>query len=90
MFIHHPVKNLDINRKPLMPEKPKKLLDLVHDTMRRKHYAIRTEQAYISWIRRFVLYHDKRHPKDMGTPEIEAYLTHRFESSSDLDHQTVD
>jgi integron integrase len=53
----------------------KKLLDQVRDTLRLKHYAIRTEQAYVSWMRRFILFHHKRHPKDMGAPEIEAFLT---------------
>lgn len=40
------------------------------------HYAIRTEQVYVDWVRRFVLFHDKRHPKSMGAPEMTAFLTH--------------
>ena len=56
-------------------EKPRKLLDQVRDVMRLKHYAFRTELSYISWIRRFVLFHQKRHPKDMGEREVEAFLT---------------
>ncbi|ERN41918.1 site-specific recombinase XerD [Rubidibacter lacunae KORDI 51-2] len=56
--------------------KPPKLLDLVRDTLRVKHYAYRTEETYLQWIRRFILFHDKRHPKDMGAPEVEAFLTH--------------
>ena len=52
-----------------MSKRPKKLLDRVHDTIRLKHYSIRTEEAYVRWIKRYILYHDKRHPKDMGTPE---------------------
>ena len=59
-----------------MSKRPKKLLDQVRDTIRRKHYFIRTEEAYVRWIKRYILYHDKRHPKDMGIPEIEAFLTH--------------
>jgi integrase len=64
-----------------MPEtrqKPpaKKLLDQVRDAIRTKHYALRTEEAYVNWVRRFILFHGKRHPKDMGGPEIEAFLTH--------------
>ncbi len=55
---------------------PKKLLDQVRDVLRRKHYAIRTEQAYLAWIKRFILFHHKRHPQEMGVPEIEAFLTH--------------
>ncbi|HIC92921.1 MAG TPA: integron integrase [Anaerolineae bacterium] len=57
-------------------KRPKKLLDQVRDAIRRKHYSIRTEEAYVRWIRRYILYHGKRHPKDMGIPEIEAFLTH--------------
>ena len=59
-----------------MTTRPKKLLDRVRDAIRRKHYSIRTEDAYVRWIRRFILFHDKRHPKDMGVPEIETFLTH--------------
>ena len=44
--------------------------------MRVKHYAYRTEKTYIFWIRRYILFHDKTHPKDMGAKEIEAFLTH--------------
>ncbi len=56
--------------------KPRKLLDRVRDMLRVKHYSIRTEKTYVSWIRRYILFHDKQHPKDMGAPEIEAFLTH--------------
>jgi hypothetical protein len=59
-----------------MVERPKKLLDQVRDAMRLKHYSYRTEQTYLGWIYRFIVFHDKRHPKDMGAPEIEAFLTH--------------
>jgi integron integrase len=55
---------------------PRKLLDQVRDTLRRKHYSLRTEQAYVDWIKRFILFHDKRHPNEMGSAEIEAFLTH--------------
>ena len=60
------------------PPKPveKKLLDTVRDAIRLKHYAIRTEEAYVNWIKRFILFHGKRHPKDMGGKEVEAFLTH--------------
>ena len=43
--------------------------------MRVKHYSIRTEQAYIRWIKKFILFHGKRHPSEMGKPEVEAFLT---------------
>jgi len=56
--------------------KPKKLLDLARDVLRRKHYSIRTEEAYIGWIVRYIHFHNKRHPKDMGVKEIEAFLTY--------------
>ncbi|MGB2963702.1 MAG: phage integrase N-terminal SAM-like domain-containing protein [Anaerolineales bacterium] len=54
----------------------KKLLDQTRDVLRRKNYAYRTEQAYTGWIKRFILYHQKRHPSVMGAMEIEAFLTH--------------
>jgi len=57
-------------------EQPKKLLDQVRDVLRLKHYSIRTEDSYVDWIRRFILFHKKRHPKDMGRAEVEAFLTH--------------
>ncbi|PZD73819.1 Tyrosine recombinase XerD [Acaryochloris thomasi RCC1774] len=56
--------------------KPKKLLDQVRDVMRTKHYAYRTEESYVQWIRRFILFHNKRHPQEMSEPEVEAFLTH--------------
>ena len=57
-------------------EQGKKLLDQVRDVLRLKHYAYRTEQSYLDWIKRFILFHNKRHPKDMGRAEVEAFLTH--------------
>ncbi len=54
----------------------KKLLDEVRDLIRVKHYSLRTEQAYVQWIRRYILFHGKRHPREMGRQEIEAFLTH--------------
>jgi integron integrase len=59
-----------------MSRKPKKLLDRVRDVIRLKHYSIRTEDAYVDWIKRYILFHDKRHPIEMGVAEIEAFLTH--------------
>ncbi len=59
-----------------MSRPPKRLLDQVRDCIRIKHYSIRTEQAYVSWIKRFVLFHNKKHPKEMGKQEIEAFLTY--------------
>lgn len=57
-------------------EKPRKLLDQVREKLRVKHYAYRTKKTYIFWIRSFILFHGKKHPKDMGVKEIESYLTH--------------
>lgn len=53
-----------------------KLLDQIRATIRTLHYSIRTEEAYVDWARRFILFHKKRHPRDMGKEEIEAFLTH--------------
>jgi integron integrase len=54
----------------------KRLLDQVRDAIRVKHYSIRTEEAYVNWIKRFILFHGKRHPNDMGAAEVESFLTH--------------
>ncbi|MGB8702253.1 MAG: phage integrase N-terminal SAM-like domain-containing protein [Thermosynechococcaceae cyanobacterium] len=59
-----------------MVERPRKLLDQVHDVIRLKHYSYRTEQSYVHWIYRFIVFHEKRHLKDMRAPEVEAFLTH--------------
>jgi integrase len=53
-----------------------KLLDHVRDIIRRKHFSLRTERIYCDWIRRFILYHQKRHPREMGENEITDFLTH--------------
>src|SRR5574343_840797 len=59
-----------------MPTQPPKLLDQLRDRLRVKHYSIRTETQYVQWVRRFILFHDKRHPREMGAGEVEAFLTH--------------
>lgn len=51
-------------------------LDEVRAVIRVRHYSIRTEQAYLDWIRRFILFHGKRHPREMAEPEVAAFLTH--------------
>lgn len=56
--------------------RPPRLLDRVREAIRVRHYSLRTEEAYVSWIRRFILFHNKRHPSSMGADEINAYLTH--------------
>jgi len=62
-------------RTGISPGKPK-LLDQVRDVLRRKHYSFRTEQVYLDWIRRFILFHSKRHPNDMAEREVTEFLTH--------------
>jgi len=54
----------------------RKLLDIVRDKIRFKHYSRSTEKTYVHWIKHYIFYHKKRHPKDMGKTEIEAYLTY--------------
>ena len=53
-----------------------KLLDQVRNRIRCKHYSIRTEQAYVDWIKRFIYFHGKRHPVEMGENEISEFLTY--------------
>ena len=53
-----------------------KLLEQVRGKLRLKHYSLRTEQSYLDWVKRFVLFHEKRHPEEMGAAEVEAFLTH--------------
>jgi integron integrase len=57
-------------------EEAPRLLDQVRNEIRLRHYSIRTEHTYVDWTRRFVVFHNMRHPKDMGAPEITAFLTH--------------
>lgn len=59
----------------LRPDKPK-LIYLVRHACRVRHYSIRTEEAFVHWICRFILFHGKRHPRDMGAAEINRFLTH--------------
>ncbi|MCB1850468.1 MAG: integron integrase [Gammaproteobacteria bacterium] len=55
---------------------PSPFLEQVRSKIRLKHYSIRTEQAYVFWIRRFILYHGKRHPADLGESEVSSFLSH--------------
>jgi integron integrase len=52
------------------------LLDRLREAIRARHYSLRTEEAYVGWVRRFILFHNKRHPAEMGEPEINRFLTH--------------
>ena len=55
---------------------PPRLIDQVRSVIRLKHYSLRTEEAYWQWIKRFILFHGKRHPNEMGEAEVGAFLTH--------------
>ncbi len=59
-----------------MEVKPLRLLEVVRLRIRARHYSLRTEKAYVFWIRRFVRFHNNRHPRDLGAPEVESFLTH--------------
>ena len=53
-----------------------KLLEQVRDLIRTRHYSYRTEEAYLHWIRQYILFHGKRHPTELGAAEVSAFLTH--------------
>ena len=52
-----------------------RLLDQVRELIRIRHYSIRTEQAYLQWIRRYIIFHGRRHPRELGAPELTAFLS---------------
>ena len=56
--------------------KPPKLLDQLRAKIRVKHYSIRTEDTYVHWVRRYILFHDKLHPRDLGAEAVRTFLTH--------------
>jgi integron integrase len=68
-----------------MPEKATKsvrLLDQVREAIRALHYSVRTEETYVHWIKRFILFHGKRHPREMGEAEVAAFLSHLANESN--------
>jgi integron integrase len=67
---------------PAPPPGQPRLLDRVRGAIRARHYSLRTEEAYVGWIRRFILFHNKRHPLEMAEPEINAFVTHLAVESS--------
>jgi hypothetical protein len=77
LYPNNPLTRLIIHeqRENYSPAKPK-LLDQVRSAIRVKHYSYRTEETYVNWIKRFILFHHKRHPQDMNSPEIEQFLTY--------------
>jgi len=66
----------DVQAPGLGSRRRPQLLQTVRQAIRRRHYSYRTEVTYLHWIRRFILFHGKRHPQDMGEEEIAAFLTH--------------
>jgi integron integrase len=78
---------------PLPPApRPKKLLDRYREALRNLHYSLRTERTYTGWVRQFILYHDKRHPLEMGTAEINdfvTYLVNRKSVSASTQNQAI-
>ena len=73
-FLYGEVLRLELGELPL--PRPPRLLDQVHQILRVRHYALATESCYVQWITRFILFHHKRHPRDMGAAEVEQFLTH--------------
>jgi hypothetical protein len=68
-----------IRRAPIVADNqsnPPKLLDQVRTTIRLRGMSYQTEKTYADWVKRFILFHDKRHPKEMGAPEIRDFLAH--------------
>jgi integron integrase len=53
-----------------------RLLDIVRDAIRRRHYSVRTEESYVHWIRRFIYFSGRRHPRELGAPEVTGFLNH--------------
>jgi integron integrase len=66
----------DAGTDPTGQPNPPKLMDLLSDTLRSRHYSTRTEEAYCLWVKRYIRFHKLRHPADMGEAEINAFLTH--------------
>jgi integron integrase len=73
-FLYGAVLHRDLGELP-WPQPPR-LLDQVRQVLRVRHYALRTEVCYVRWITHFILFHHKRHPRDMGAAEVEQFLTH--------------
>ncbi len=56
--------------------KAPKLIDRMRQIMRVKHYSLRTEKSYVHWVRRYIFYHNKRHPQEMGAGEVQSFLSY--------------
>lgn len=57
-------------------KRPPKLLDQLRELLKKKHYSYKTEQSYVQWVKRYISFNNKRHPKDMGEQEITQFLSH--------------
>ena len=66
---------VDLSSLPVEQEQPR-LLEQVRNAIRRRHYSYRTEQAYLHWIKRYIFFHGRRHPGEMGATEVTMFLTH--------------
>jgi integron integrase len=73
-FLYQQVVHIDLGELPL-PRLPR-LLDQVRQVLRVRHYSLRTEECYVQWIVRFIRFHNKRHPRDMGAVEVAQFLSH--------------
>jgi integron integrase len=75
-----------------MEQPPKKLLDQLCDQIRLKQYSPRTEKTYVEWVRQYILFHNKRHPREMAAPEINQFITHLVverKSSASTQNQAI-
>jgi len=70
------MQRLNTPRERFIPNPKLKFMEQCHEVMRFRRLALRSEQAYLDWIKRFIFFHGKRHPKDMGEVEVRAFLTH--------------
>lgn len=68
--------NASISKPIAYAPKDSPFLNDVRRVIRLKHYSIRTEKSYLNWTRRYILFHNKRHPREMGRAEVEAFLSH--------------
>ena len=59
-----------------MSDKQPKLLDRARNSLRQRNYSYRTEKSYVNWMKRYILFHNKQHPRELGEPEIEEFLTY--------------
>ena len=65
-----------IPRPPNLSDAPVRLLDQIRERLRLKHYSIRTEKSYVDWIRRYIVFHNRQHPRQLGSKDVERFLTY--------------